>query len=117
MHIFIPLMLQRPSKKSKAKDNAKYLANRLQLWSDGDLEALCKEGNEIQLKLNQTIQKKKENKDKAFCRLMLLGKVGPAMRFIENEDPTVGVHPITAQIKELLEEKHPKGEDASDDVL
>ena len=32
MHVFIPLMLQRPSKKSKAKDNAKYLASRLQLW-------------------------------------------------------------------------------------
>ena len=117
MHVFIPLMLQRPSKKSKAKDNAKYLASRLQLWRNGNLEALCKEGNEIQLKLQQTIQKKKENKDKAFCRLMLLGKVGPAMKFIDNEDPTVGVHPITAEIKTLLEEKHPKGEEACAEVL
>ncbi len=117
VHIFIPLMLQRPSSKSKAKENAKYLETRLQLWSAGKVQEIMDECNEIQKKLTKKLQKKKENKDKAFCRLMLLGKVGPAMKFINHDDPTIGVHPITEEIKKLLEEKHPKREEASQDIL
>ena len=75
LHVFIPLMLQKPSSKSKAKDHAKYLEKRLKLWKDGDLDRVLSENREIQKKLRRNQDKKKESKEKAFSRLMLLGKV------------------------------------------
>ena len=84
-------MIQKPSSNSKAKENAKYLLARLQLWSDGKIDELLAEGKEIQRRLNIKIQKKKENKMQAFCRLILMGKLGPSMKFINNEDQTLGV--------------------------
>ena len=35
VHVFIPLMLQKPSSKSKPRDHAKYLTSRLERWSNG----------------------------------------------------------------------------------
>ena len=117
LHIFIPLMLQKPSAKSKAKEHSKYLAKRLQLWNDGDLDSILSENREIQKKLKRTQDKKKESREKAFCRLMLLGKVSQSMKFVNSEDDTKGVHQLTDKIKKLLEEKHPRAREASRDIL
>jgi hypothetical protein len=117
VHIFLPLVLQKPSRRSKARDNAKYLEKRLQLWHDGKIEDLLAEGREIQKRLEEHIQKKKENKTQAFCRLMLHGKVGQAMKYINNEDVTKGVHTLNETIKELLQEKHPKAREAAAEIL
>ena len=38
VHIFIPLMLQKPAIKSKARANSKYLSARLEMWENGDLK-------------------------------------------------------------------------------
>ena len=51
VHVFMPIMLQKPSKKSKAKDHVKYLLSRLQKWSNGDLNGLMAECREIQKRL------------------------------------------------------------------
>ena len=48
---------------------------------------------------------------------MLLGKVSQAMKFINNDDTTAGVHPITDDIKALLQEKHPVGQPADLQIL
>ena len=64
LHIFIPLMLQKPSSKSKAKDHVKYRDKRLKLWLAGDLDALLSENREIQKKLRQTQDKKTETREK-----------------------------------------------------
>ena len=37
VHILMPIMLQKPSAKSKARDHSKYLAKRLIKWKDGEL--------------------------------------------------------------------------------
>ena len=92
--IFVPLMLQKPSPKSKAKENLKYLQKRLKFWKQGDIKSLLAENREIQSKLKTTQKKKQESREKAFVRHMLLGKVSKAMNFINNEDSTRGVHPI-----------------------
>ena len=117
VHIFLPMMLQKPSSNSKARENAKYLEARLKLWSEGKISLLMKECKEIQTRLAEKLEKKKENKDKAFTRLMLLGKIGPAMKYINNEDQTLGVHPLNETIKNILQEKHPKKQDVSNDIL
>ena len=117
LHIFLPLMLQKPSKKSKAKDHTKYLQKRLKLWSEGDLQAIMAENREIQKRLMRGQDIKQESKNKNFCRLMLMGKVSQAMKFINNEDCTRGVHNLSDEIKQLLEEKHPKSRDACQGIL
>ena len=49
VHVFVPLMLQKPCQKSKARDHVKYLASRLDMWKNGELDKLFSEGKEIQL--------------------------------------------------------------------
>ena len=117
VHIFIPLMLQKPSSKSKAKDHSKYLEKRMKLWNDGDLDSIMAENREIQKRLKHSQDKKKESKQKLFCRLMLQGKVSQAMKFVDSENDTRGVHPLTEEIKEILQEKHPEARDVSPDIL
>ena len=117
LHIFIPIMLQKPSKKSKAKTNEQYLQKRMNWWRQGDIDSIMSECREIQKRLKKNLDQKKEAKEKAFCRLMLLGKVGQAMKFINSEDPTNGVHEMTDEIKQILQEKHPEGAPASPEAL
>ena len=116
-HLFGPLMLQKPSSKSKARDNAIYLQKRLQMWKEGKIIELLEEGREIQARLTKKIQRKADSKEKTMIRLMLLGKVGPAMKHVNNEDQTLGVHPFSETIKDLLEQKHPHSREASEDIL
>ena len=117
VHIFVPLMLQKPSKTSKAKDHARYLLHRLEKWGNGDLSGIMEECREIQKRLTHKSERKQESSRKAFCRLMLQGKVGQAIKFINNEDSVIGVHKLTEDIKNILSEKHPKGEDISPEAL
>ena len=114
---FCPYYAAKPSKRSKARDHTKYLAARLEKWAKGDLNKLISECKEIQKRLMKSQIKKVDSKRKAFCRLMLLGKVKQACKFINNDDAITGVHRITDNIKEALLDKHPKGEDAHPEVL
>ena len=48
VHIFIPLMLQKPTFKCKAKDHARYLDKWLKLWNAGDIKSVIGKNREIQ---------------------------------------------------------------------
>ena len=50
IHIFLPIMLQKPSARSKTNDHVKYLSKRLNLWKSGNLKELLSECNAIQKK-------------------------------------------------------------------
>ena len=45
--IFPPLMLQKPSSRSKNKDHSRYLHKRLLLWKEGKLQEIISEVEEI----------------------------------------------------------------------
>ena len=117
IHAFMPIMLQKPSKKSKAKDHARYLATRLERWSHGDLHGLMVKCCEIQRRLTTQKKQKQESNRKAFCRLMLIGKVKQALGYINNDSDVQGVHLPTDEIMQILKEKHPNAESASPEVL
>ena len=51
-------MLQKPNVKSKPRDNAKYLASRLERWNKGDLKSLMSETNEIQRRMKKSTEKR-----------------------------------------------------------
>ena len=114
--IFFPLMLQKPSAKSKAKNHTRYLAKRLKMGKEGRLSELMSEAEEIQKRLCRSIRKK-EQAEKGFIRLMLLGKVKQALKVIDANSEISGVHELTEMVRKTLEEKHPKGESADPDVL
>ena len=116
-HIFIPIMLQKPSSKSKAKLHAELLGQRLEKWKNGDIKSLLKECKDIQARLSKQLNAQKESNHKAFCRLMFAGKVGQAIRFINNDDTIAGVHELNNEVKSILTDKHPVGEEADEEVL
>ena len=102
--IMPPLLLQKPSKKSKTKMHVEYLEKRLKWWTNGDLLSLLREGMEIQRRLTKG-KKTEENKEKVFVRLMLQGKVSNAMRWIGSQ--ATSVLDVTPDVVKTLQEKHP----------
>ena len=117
VHVFIPLMLQKPASTSKARDHAKYLLARLEKWTNGDLKGLLDEARVIQEKLKRRKKADDSSRQKGFSRLMMVGKVGQAMKLINNEDSVVGVHTLNRRIKSLLQEKHPEAQIPPADIL
>ena len=65
-HIFIPLMLQKPSARSKVTVHAKYLTRRLEPWNTGDLDSILKQNCEIQNRLRKSQDSKKRIKGESF---------------------------------------------------
>ena len=105
VHVFIPLMLQKPSKKSKNRDHVRYLNERLEKWKKGDLVALINEGEAIQKRLRSYKQTPQEAQ-KSFVRLMIHGKVSAALKWITEQRSSV--LPIDDFILKQLKEKHPE---------
>ena len=116
LNIFVPIMLQKPSRNSKNKDHNRYLAKRLNLWKEGKLHELLLECKEIQKRISSSKQKEESN-TKGFTRLMLMGKVKQALKLIDANNDIAGVHEINEEIRELLQVKHPQGEPAQEQIL
>ena len=110
------LMLQKPSSKSKSKDHIKVLAHRLELWQEGKLLDLLREGKIIQGKLASTKQRSTEDVTRIFSKLMLLGKVSAALKFLD-ESSQNGVLKPTEVVIDILKEKHPPSEPIQPDSL
>ena len=72
------------------------------MWNEGDISAKMKENKEIQQRLKKAQDKRQESRDRAFLRLMFFGKLGPAAKFINNEDAVKGVHSLSEDIKTIL---------------
>ena len=115
--IFVTLVTQKPSRNSKAKTNSEYLAKRLQLWKDQNIEALLKESREIQNRLKKQISGDRESASRAFTRLMMQGKVSQAMRFISESSNIKGVYEPDKEVLEKLREKHPKAQIPDPEIL
>ena len=116
MAIFLPIMLQKPSQKSKPKDHRRYLEKRLLFWKEGKLDELMSEAREIQKRILIS-PIKKESKINGFTRLMMVGKVRQANKLIDSDSGISGVHQMTDVIRQKLEEKHPVGRTADPEVL
>ena len=115
------LILQKPHPKSKAKDHAKHLARRLQLWTEGDLESLLNEGRTIQRQFTQQCHsqaRSTEQNARTFAKLMMEGKVRAALRLIADNDGGGPLYldslvaynsstTIPETVREVLLQKHP----------
>ena len=109
IHVFMPAMLQRPTPRSKPQQNSKYLKERLQWWANGDLDPLMQHCRQIQKQLEKKSKEDAVNNTKAFCRLMLQGRVRKALKYINDSEPQAGgVHKLSKEVIEELKKKHPK---------
>ena len=52
IHVMHSLLLQKPSKTSKAKDHLKALEGRINLWINGNIDELLLQGETIQSRLH-----------------------------------------------------------------
>ena len=77
------LLLQKPSRTSKSKDHVAHLQRRMELWLDGDIQALLDEGKCIQKRLGKaTSPSNNVAIARTFRDLMLQGKVQGALRYL-----------------------------------
>ena len=111
------LLLQKPSKNSKAEDHLKALERRLKSWISGDLLELLKEAETIQKSL---ISKKTSTNiaeiSKRFSQEMEKGNVNSAMKILTDNIKN-GILPLKRQTLNQLQLKHPEGKEASQEIL
>ena len=82
------------------------------------MQSLMDETTEVQARLKAKAKSNSRNEveqnQKAFVRL---GKIGDAAKKINNEDAVKGVHQLSEEIKNILQEKHPEGKNPVANVL
>ena len=111
LYMILPsLLLQKPSRKSKAKQHSAKLSQQLTLWKEGQKDILLHEGKAIQRQVQQKLRSKEEI-TKIFSRLMLQGKVIAALKFLESEAQTGGILPLNDETLQGQYEKHPSPQD------
>ena len=111
-----PLLLQKPSKSSKSKDQNAALERRLKLWEEGKIEELLYE--------EQTIQERLKSPDSSmtiakilmkFRFLMSKGNVNGALKLLTN-NMSNGILPLTEATLQLLQ-KHPECREPPPEVM
>ena len=112
------LLLQKPSKESKAKDHKDGLTRRLVLWEKGDLKSLFFEAATIQNMLNRSKNTKASTAQisKKFVKKMQSGNINGAIKLLSNNMEN-GVLPLNEDTLDLLYKKHPDASRASNSVL
>ena len=117
VHMILPsILLQKPSKTSKAKEHLAKLGQRMLLWKEGKVDDLMRENRCIQRKLQQTRKHNSEDTARIFAKLMFQGKVNAALKFLSEENDH-GIHELNNEVIETLKEKHPKPAKIHEDIL
>lgn len=118
-------ILQKPSRTSRSKDHVAHLQRRMELWLDGDVQALLDEGKCIQKRLGKaTSPSNNVAIARTFRDLMLQGKVQGALRYLSRNtnggvlkledlipETTEDGESILRSTRDVLKEKHPLGKD------
>ena len=113
--VLLPLVLQKPSKTSKTKDHKSHLMRRLQMWKEGSIEGLVKEGKAIQKRLVSGKRQNTQNLSRTFTNLVLQGKVSAACKLINQNN--CGPLEINENVLDALKEKHPQAKEARQDAV
>ena len=119
--IFPSLMLMKPSRKSKMKDERSCLKRRLQLWEEGEIRQLRNEAEALQRRyVTSASPPKAQPIARRFGNLLRKGKVKDTMRLLkENTQKPLKSSDIVngKTVLEILQEKHPEGRPLNPDVL
>ena len=122
------LLLQKPHYKSKPKDHSSCLEQRLQSWSEGDLNNLLLEGRTLQNHLPKPNASKNgsTNLARTFLNLMFQGKTSAALQLLTQngnggvlhvDDPVHRSDSESQTVLDILKSKHPQAQPASPDTI
>ena len=107
IHIMPSLLLQKPSKSSKAKDHVRNLERRLLAWQKGDIRALFDEASTIQARLPDSNGKRDIGViSKKFKDLMQMGNINAALKLLTSQ-MSGGILPLDEENLKILLQKHP----------
>ena len=101
------LLLQKPSASSKAKDHTKALETRLQHWIHGNFDVILRECRTIQKKLTTSKKRSQEDVSRVFSKLILEGKISPALKFLDDNTENLVMKP-TEEVIVKLKKLHPQ---------
>ena len=117
VHVMSALLLQKPSKSSKAKDHLQALERRIKLRDEGNIEGLLYEGMAIQQRLRSDEEGMTIAKiSLKFKNLMNKGNVNGALKLL-TDNMHSGILPVNKERLELLVQKHPQPRELSLDIL
>ncbi len=116
--LFTSLILQRDKMVKKARDIRPMIARRLDMWESGKHRELLQEAKRCDHQLKEAqVTMTREHVERVFNRLMLLGRVRGAMRWLldrgnggvlDAESEAHGKHGgLGRTVFEVLQEKHP----------
>ena len=80
---------------------------RLQLWSEGKISELWRDNKVLQKKLSDNPKRSSHDIIRVVTKLMLEGKVGSAMKFLDENAENTVLQP-TPQVIEKLKALHPE---------
>ena len=108
------LLMQKPCRKSTAKQHSEYINKRLDSWENGDFDLLMKESRAIQHRLreNRSKHETEEHAAKVFAKLMLQGKVHAALRVLD-KSANLGIAKMSEKTMEELLKLHPEAKEAA----
>ena len=111
------VLLQKPCRKSTAKQHTQYLKDRMKKWEEGRFSELMLETRSIQQKIRQEAPRNNhENVAKRFAKLMMQGKVHAALRLLDQQQ-ACGILNASAETLEMLKKLHPDGKQAKENIL
>ena len=117
IHIMPSLLLQKPSKTSKAKDHLKALERRIDLLIKGKIDGLLFEGETIQSRLHHINTPKSIGElSKKFASLMKKGNVNGALKLLTS-NMSNGILPLDDKTLSLLKQKHPTSSDLNEEAF
>ena len=122
------LLLQKPARNSKPKDNSSCLERRLQLWQVGDVNTLVLEGRCLQKRLAKNLSRNRREQDlmRSFSNLMFKGKVKAALDLLTRKGKGGVLHirdrinkedPSSPTVLDILKSKHPPLQPANIEAL
>ena len=110
------LLLQKPSKDSKAKEHLKKLEERLKSWNEGDINILIREGRHIQKRLASSRKRSTKDSARIFSKLKFQGKINAALKLL-SDDWDYGILPADENTLIELKLKHPSPSPIHDESL
>ena len=112
------LLLQKPSRNSKAKDHSKMLQDRLKVWNEGKIDMLVKEAKTIQncFRNSTNTKRTQDNGARSFAKLMCKGKTQAPLKML-SKDYENGVLKIDDDILTEIKSKHPPAAEVKQDSL
>ena len=79
--VLLAVGMEKPSRTSKSKDHQDCLKERLELWKEGQIEKLLREGRLLQSRLSKAKSQSPQDKARTFANLIMDGQINSAMHF------------------------------------